>query len=250
MPDIDTHNLGVWTAYGAHQIARGIDLPELDPWVWEIPDTGPGIEVFGDVSGLRVLDLGSGLGRHAARMAASGAQVTAVDSSPTQHQRAAARYRDTPGLCLVCADAVAHLRDAGPYDLVYSVSGVPFMDPCRVLPALANGIRPGGRLLFSSLHTNSHGTGPSGRVIARPEILRLPGTTQDHTVHMWVLTPQLWEDLLGEHGFVLDSVTAIDAPQPENAVSYRLYAAHRPERVPSRPVRVRLPRRTPLSGSA
>ncbi|MET9800349.1 class I SAM-dependent methyltransferase [Streptomyces sp. NPDC006368] len=68
-----------------------------------------------------MLDLGSGLGRHAARMAALGAKVPAVDSSPTQHQRAAARYPGAPGLSLVCAGAVAHLRTADPYDLVYSV---------------------------------------------------------------------------------------------------------------------------------
>ncbi|QES47005.1 methyltransferase [Streptomyces venezuelae] len=232
---METHNQGVWTTYGAHQIARGIELPELDRWDWDIPAAGPGTELFGDVKGLRVLDLGSGLGRHAARMAALGAQVSAVDSSPTQHQRAAARYPDTPGLRLECADAVAHLHTADPYDLVYSVSGVPFTDPRRLLPALANGIRPGGRLLFSALHTNSHGDGPATEVTARSEVLRLPGTNEEHPVHMWVLTPTLWEDLLGEHGFILESVTAIDSPQPGNSVSYRLYAARRPERVPSRP---------------
>ncbi|MFF4098870.1 NUDIX domain-containing protein [Streptomyces sp. NPDC001903] len=232
---MESHNLGVWTAYGAHQIARRIELPELDRWDWDIPEAGPGTEAFGEVEGLRVLDLGSGPGRHAARMAALGAKVTAVDSSATQHRRAAARYPDTPGLRLVCADAVAHLHAADPYDLVYSVGGVPFTDPRRLLPALANGIRPGGRLLFSALHTNSRGVGPATEVKARPEVLRLPGTTEEHPVHMWVLTPTLWEDLLGEHGFVLESVTVIDSPRPDNHVSYRLYAARRPERVPSRP---------------
>ncbi|WOX20285.1 bifunctional class I SAM-dependent methyltransferase/NUDIX hydrolase [Streptomyces solicathayae] len=235
MPNFATQNLDTWTTYGAHQLARNIALPELDGWAWDIPGAGPGVEVLGDVKGLRVLDLGSGLGRHAARIAALGATVTAVDSSPTQHQRAATRYPDTPGLHLVCADAVAHLRDTQPYDLIYSVSGVPFTDPRRLLPALANGLRPGGRFVFSALHTNSHGAGPSASVVARQEVLRLPRTTEDHSVHMWVLAPQLWEDLLVEHGLILDSVTAIDAPQPDTPVSYRLYMARRPERVPSRP---------------
>ncbi|MFD5786752.1 NUDIX domain-containing protein [Streptomyces sp. NPDC127037] len=235
MPDTDTQNTATWTTYGAHQLARGIELPELEGWAWDIPDAGPGIEVLGDVTGLRVLDLGSGLGRHAARMAALGAQVTAVDSSPTQHERATARYPATDGLHLECADAADHLSAAPPYDLVYSISGLPFADPRRLLPVLANGVRPGGRLIFSALHTNSAGRGPSSEVAARPEILRLPGTTEDHTVHMWVLTPQLWVDLLGEHGFILESVTAIDSPTADNAVSYRLYMARRPERVPSRP---------------
>ncbi|MFJ7589536.1 bifunctional class I SAM-dependent methyltransferase/NUDIX hydrolase [Streptomyces sp. NPDC097617] len=235
MTDISSHNLAVWSTYGAHQISRGIELPELDPWAWDIPDAGPGIEVLGDVRGLRVLDLGSGLGRHAARVAAHGAQVTAIDSSPTQHQRAVDRYPDTLGLHLVCADAVDHLHHAAPYDLVYSVSGVPFTDPRRLLPALANAIRPGGRLVFSALHTTSAGAGPSSEAVARTEALRLPGTTEDHPTHMWVLGTSLWEDLLGEHSLILDSVTTIDSPQPDNRASYRLYCAHRPKRVPSRP---------------
>lgn len=135
----------------------------------------------------------------------------------------------------MCADAVAHLRAADPYDLIYSVCSVPYLDPNRLLPALANGLKPGGRLVFSALHTNSDGAGPSNEVTARPEILRLPGTTQDHPVSMWVLRVQLWEDLLVQHGLTLESVTAIDSPTADNAVSYRLYTARRPERVPSRP---------------
>ncbi|WP_328580446.1 bifunctional class I SAM-dependent methyltransferase/NUDIX hydrolase [Streptomyces sp. NBC_00370] len=241
MPDVNAQNTAAWTTYGAHQLARAIELPELDRWTWDIPDAGPGIKVFGDVSGMRVLDLGSGLGRHAAYMAALGARVTAVDSSPAQHARAAARYPATRGLRLECADAADHLRSAEPYDLVYSVSALPFNDPRRLLPALANGIRPGGRLIFSALHTNSDGHGPSDEMAARPEVLRLPGTNEDHTVHMWVLAPERWATLLGEHGFVLQSVTVIEFPQSDNAVSYRLYEACRPERVPSRPRSSSLP---------
>ncbi|MFY4721516.1 bifunctional class I SAM-dependent methyltransferase/NUDIX hydrolase [Streptomyces sp. LaBMicrA B280] len=225
----------IWNTYGTHQITRGLQLPELDRWDWGIPETGPGINALGEVAGLRVLDLGSGLGRQAAHLAALGAEVTAVDASPAQHQRALARYRDHPGLHLVCADAVAHLRDADPYDLIYSVGSLPYLDPNRLMPALADGLRPGGRLVFSALHTNSDGVGPSNEVSARPEILRLPGSTQDHPVNMWVLRAQLWEDLLVQHGLTLESVTAIDAPAADNALSYRLYTVRRSNRVPSRP---------------
>ncbi|MFB8040501.1 NUDIX domain-containing protein [Streptomyces hydrogenans] len=225
----------IWTLYGRHQLDRSFDLPELGEWAWDMSQAGPGISVLGEVAGLRVLDLGSGVGRHAAHLAALGADVTAVDASPTQHQRALARYPDTPGLRLVCADAVGHLREAEPYDLVYSVSGVPFLDPHRLLPALANGIRPGGRLVFSALHTTSNGDGPSGSVTARPEILRLPGSDTEHQMHMWVLEPQLWEDLLVDHGLVMETVTTIDSPQADQPLSYRLYAARRPERIRSRP---------------
>ncbi|GAA3387788.1 class I SAM-dependent methyltransferase [Streptomyces roseoviridis] len=229
MPDIEKHIAEIWSLYGRHQLGRTFDLPELDDWTWDIPQVGPGIDVLGEVAGLRVLDLGAGVGRHAARLAALGADVTAVDASPTQYQRALARYPDTPGLRLVCADAVDHLREAAPYDLVYSVSGIPFLDPHRLLPALAAGLTPGGRLVFSALHTNSHGDGPSDSVTARPEILRLPGTDTEHRMPMWVLEPRLWEGLLVDHGLVVESVTTIDSPQAGQPLSYRLYAARRPE---------------------
>jgi hypothetical protein len=70
-------------------------------------------------------------------------------------------------------------------------------------------------------------------VAPRPEILRLPGTTDDHPVGMWVLAPQLWEDLLVQHGLTMQAVTAIDSPKPDNHVSCRLCAARRSQRVPS-----------------
>ncbi|WP_435058142.1 bifunctional class I SAM-dependent methyltransferase/NUDIX hydrolase [Streptomyces sp. bgisy060] len=235
MLDIEKRIAEVWNLYGRHQLGRTFDLPELDEWAWDIPQTGPGIDVLGEVAGLRVLDLGAGVGRHAARLAALGAHVTAIDASPTQHQRALARYPNTPGLRLVCADAVTHLQEAAPYDLIYSVSGMPFLDPHRLLPALATSIKPGGRLVFSALHTNSNGDGPSHCVTARPEILRLPGTDTEHRMPMWVLEPRLWEDLLVDHGLVMEGVTTIDSPQADQPLSYRLYTARRPEQVPSRP---------------
>ncbi|MGZ2361668.1 NUDIX domain-containing protein [Streptomyces sp. 372A] len=234
MLEIEKHIAGIWTLYGQHQLGRTFNLPELDDWDWDIPQAGPGSDVLGEVAGLRALDLGAGVGRHAAHLASLGAHVTAVDASPTQHQRALTRYPDAPGLRFVCADAVDHLRKAEPYDLIYSVSGVPFLDPHRLLPALANGLKPGGRLVFSALHTNSSGHGPSDSVTARPEILRLPGTDTEHQLPMWVLEPQLWEDLLVDHGLVMETVTTISSQRADQPLSYRLYAARRPDRVRSR----------------
>ncbi|MEU9859339.1 class I SAM-dependent methyltransferase [Streptomyces sp. NPDC047971] len=228
MTNAEQRNKEVRTTYGAHQLARDVDLPELDGWAWDIPGAGPGVEVFGGLKGLRALDLGSGLGRQAAFLASLGAKVTALEAAPTQHQRALARYPATPGLRLICADAATHLQRADPYDLIYSIGGVPFMDPNRLLRALSNALRPGGRLLFSALHTNS--AGPSSTVAPRPEILRLPGTTEDHTVHMWVLKPQLWEDLIVAHGLTVETVSTIDCLDAGQPLSYRLYTARRPVR--------------------
>lgn len=186
MSDIETLNTEAWTAYGRHHIERATPLAEAEQIGWGPGGTGPGDEILGELKGRRVLDLGCGTARHAAHLSRDhGALVDAVDSSPTQIERARTRYSQLPGLRLVLADAVAHLHTATPYDVIYSVNAVPYLDPHRLLPALAAALKPGGKLYFTVLHTNSHGHGPSTAVAPRPETLRLAGG-RDLTVQMWV----------------------------------------------------------------
>ncbi|PSJ30469.1 hypothetical protein B7P34_00090 [Streptosporangium nondiastaticum] len=52
-----------WTLYGRHHLDRGTVVPEpgrLDRGFW---GSGPGDELLGDVTGQRILDIGSGTGR-------------------------------------------------------------------------------------------------------------------------------------------------------------------------------------------
>ncbi|WUB50161.1 NUDIX hydrolase [Streptomyces griseorubiginosus] len=52
---------------------------------------------------------------------------------------------------------------------------------------------------------------------------------------MWVLTPELWTDLLAEHGLRVEGIDVLDAPDEGNHASYRIFRATRPVRVSSRP---------------
>lgn len=218
----------VWTAYGAHHLRRGTPVEDVDRLRWGYWGTGPGAEVLGDVSGLRALDLGSGTGRHAARLARLGARVDAVDTSPTQHERAVARYGETSGLRLIHADAVTHLAgETEPYDLVYAAHVLSYIDPNRLLPALTTALRPGGRLVFSVLHTNSAGEPPVDEVRAGPQTLPLAGGGE-LTVPMWALTPVRWRALLAEHGLVTATADVLAAPDEGDPLSCTLVQARRP----------------------
>ncbi|TLS46080.1 class I SAM-dependent methyltransferase [Streptomyces montanus] len=227
-------NTRAWTVYGQHHLRRGTEVADVDRLTWGFWPSGPGAEVLGDLSGRRVLDLGSGLGKFAAYLVREhNAMVDAVESSPTQHERAVARYGSLPGLNLIHADAVEHLKQAEPYDVIYSVHGVAYIDPHRLLPALCNALKPGGRLAFSVLHTNSDGRGPSPSVAPRREVLPLAGG-DPLTVQIWTLSPTLWEDLLVDNGLLVDRIYVLDAPDEGNRVSVRLFRAHRRACVSSR----------------
>ncbi|WP_411150124.1 bifunctional class I SAM-dependent methyltransferase/NUDIX hydrolase [Streptomyces sp. A30] len=220
-------NANAWLEYGRRQLDRGYLPPEVTEIDWGFWGTGPGTRVLGHVAGHRLLDIGSGAGVHAAHLAHDHAAfVDAIDISVTQQQRARNRFASLTGVRFLLGDAVTHLSDTEPYDLVYSVHGLSYIAPHRLLPVLRDGIRPHGRLVFSTLHTNLNGLGPSPTVTARQEEVRL-AKTAPIPVQMWILAPDVWERLLAEHGFTVESVDLLRAPDPGTPVVVQLIQARR-----------------------
>ncbi|MEU3794585.1 class I SAM-dependent methyltransferase [Streptomyces fructofermentans] len=117
MPAEDT-NTRSWTLYGRRQLAHAYvpPIPDRLSWTpWE--GVGPGAEVLGDVTGRRVLDIGSGAGHHAVHLVlAHGAHVTGIELSATQYERAASTHVDVPGVSFAQGDVVEHLAEAEPFD--------------------------------------------------------------------------------------------------------------------------------------
>ncbi|MEW1616618.1 MULTISPECIES: class I SAM-dependent methyltransferase [unclassified Streptomyces] len=235
MPVEDT-NTRAWRIYGQRQLGRAYTppVPERLDWTpWE--GIGPGAEVLGDVSGRRVLDIGSGAGHHAVRLAqAHGARVIGIELSPTQHERAVSGHASVDGVEFVQADVAEYLTTTEPFDAAYAIGTLAFIDPHRSLPALRDGLRAGAPLILSLLHTDLHGRGPSTAVAPREQMILLrddpPLPTQ-----MWVLAPQLWENLLIEYGFRVEAVDLFPHPDESTTVIQQLLRARR---LPDRPTRI------------
>lgn len=110
---------------------------KYEPWL---------AELLGHLApGSRVLDLGCGSGVPVAkRLAAAGHQVTGVDISEVQVQRARARVPDAE---FVQADATALVYPPATYDAVvsfYALIHIPLDEQLPLLGRVAEWLRPGG----------------------------------------------------------------------------------------------------------
>ncbi|MEU8928964.1 bifunctional class I SAM-dependent methyltransferase/NUDIX hydrolase [Streptomyces sp. NPDC048409] len=223
---VEDVNADAWRAYGRRQLDRAYTPPvpariSWTPWA----GVGPGAEILGFISGHRVLDIGSGAGHHAVHLARDhGARVTGVELSPTQHARAVLAHADVQGVEFVNADVSACLAEAEPFDAAYAIGTLAYIDPRRVLPELRNGLRPGAPLILSLLHTDLDGRGPSTQVAPREQLILL-GDDPPLPTQMWVLAPRLWEDLLTEYGFSVESVELLHHPDDSAKVIQQLIRA-------------------------
>lgn len=108
------------------------------------------LSLMGKIEGLRLLDLGSGLGESAIYFALQGAQVTATDISPEMCELCRRAGREHGIELEAIATPVEELRvPEGSYDLVYGANLLHHVsDIDATLAAVRRALRPGGRCFF------------------------------------------------------------------------------------------------------
>lgn len=221
----------LWHHYGRTRAEQDRTVPDRFHWAWG-QNEGPGPEALGDITGKTLADLGAGVARHAAHLAVhrAPARVDAVDASPAQHAMAADLYGPlAPRLRLIRQNVVQHLCAApSSYDVLYSVFGaVDFTDPRELLPAAAGALRPGGRLVFSTLAHYLSGAS------AQPDVTPadVPAKTPDGepaTMRRWVLQEHVWVKVLDEAGFTRTHVEELPAVEGPRGAATFLVTAERP----------------------
>jgi ubiquinone/menaquinone biosynthesis C-methylase UbiE len=121
---------------------------------WLLALEEPEVErALGDVAGLHILDVGTGTGRHAIKLAAAGARVTALDFS----EQMLAKAREKPGaggIRFVVHDVTAPLPFAdGLFDRVLSALVLEHIaKPAPFFRELGRVARAGGRIVVTAMH--------------------------------------------------------------------------------------------------
>jgi len=170
------------------------------------------LDLLGSVAGLRVVDLGCGTGRHAAELAARGAEVVGVDADEGMLLKA---VHDHPHVRFVMADAneltLAALSAVDPFDACFSNAALHWMtDQERVLGNVRAVLRRGARFVAEM--------GGSGNIATLDAALRAALKDLD-LPHVPVVTnyfPTVDQqvELLGSCGFRVDYAAWFRRPTP------------------------------------
>jgi len=120
----------------------------------EMIESGVVLDTLGDVTGRRVLDVGSGDGTYAVALAGHGARVVGVDLSAEMIRSAQARARSAGrGLLFVRADLNRLPFPDRSFDAVLAVTVLCFTTEVAMpLREMRRVLAPGGRLVLGELH--------------------------------------------------------------------------------------------------
>ncbi len=171
-----------------------------------VSDLGqPVVALLAPRAGERVLDLGCGDGALSERIAAAGARVTAVDSSPEQVAAACRRGLDARVMAGEALDFEAE------FDAVFSNAALHWMPDARaVIAGVRRALKPGGRFVGEM---GGHG---NVATVLGALVAALEGRGHDGvTANSWYFpTPDQYRRLLEAEGFTLASIELIPRPTP------------------------------------
>jgi trans-aconitate 2-methyltransferase len=164
------------------------------------------VDLLDPKPGERILDLGCGTGRLTAEIAARGAKVTGLDSSPAMIAQSRINY---PDLAFMLADG-AHFLLPDPLDAVFSNATLHWIPDRRAVVACVHrGLRPGGRFVAEF--------GAKGNIRA---ILRATAEVLGRDTNPWYF-PSLGEyaTLLESEGFRVVQAFEFDRPTQLDAAT-------------------------------
>jgi len=193
------------------------------------PDLEAMLELAGDPSGLRVLDVGTGAGATALAFAARGAQVVALDLTPAMLEttRRQAEERGISSLETRLGDAAELPFADASFDFVTCrVCAHHFGRPRQAVGEMARVLRPGGRILL--IDSISPEDPAQDTFLNAIELLRDPSHVRNYRVSEWL-------DWFGELGLASGHVRTfptfldfdnwterMNTPEPERAQLRRL----------------------------
>ncbi|THV40154.1 class I SAM-dependent methyltransferase [Glycomyces buryatensis] len=173
------------------------------------------LELAGDVTGQRVLDIGCGPGHYAAALIERGAEVVGVDGSEVLLAHARKRLGEGVELLRHDLEAPLHFASDASFDaIVCALVYHHIHDRKQLLAEFLRVLRPGGRLLLSTTHPSADWRWAGGSYFSQ-DWIDLPSASGKLSIHYQRMTV---ESLLGEFlgaGFVLERLVE---PQPSKAL--------------------------------
>jgi SAM-dependent methyltransferase len=228
--DYIQRNVESWTRANAEYTDRRARdhwaSPEITYGIFGIRESEVG--VLGDVDGLDVVELGCGTAYFSAWLARRGARPVGIDPTPAQLETARRMQAET-GLEFPLIEGVAEevpLADAS-FDLAVSEYGASiWADPFKWIPEAARLLRPGGRLVFLRNSTLvilcMPDVGVAQEQLQRPQfgMHRFEWPEEEGGGVEFHLAHGAWIDLLREHGFEVERLIELQAPEDAEDPGY------------------------------
>ena len=171
-------------------------------YVWQFG--GSLLELVQPRSGERILDLGCGTGQLTAEIAATGAQVVGLDSSPEMLGQARQNY---PDLKFVLADATSFHFDEL-FDAVFSNAALHWVKNVEAaVQCIAAALRPRGRFVAEF--------GGQGNIAIILEALNTVfGAAAEERCPWWFPSVGQYASVLERHGLEVRQASLFDRPTP------------------------------------